>query len=201
MAQYLAKDLMDTLSKSVLSTAKRVTFGPGDHVVHAVTPVSHFYILSKGTVKLIYEDDSARPLIIDLYHAGDFFGEMEMLGMKTDDRSIVALTDCELYQFTKEQFFQMWSHCSEFSKYILYVHCDRLIRSGNDKIHSECMFLREKIFEIIQANLNEASYFMYTKDILAEMAGVSIRSLNRALAELEDLKLIVTSSGTIRLHL
>lgn len=121
--------------------------------------------------------------------------------MKTNDRSIIAITHCEVYQFTKEQFFNLWSNYSEFSRYILSVHCERLIRAGNDKIHSECMFLREKIFRIIQDNLNDNNYFLYTKDVLAEMAGVSLRSLNRTLAELGDLKLVETSLGRIRIYL
>lgn len=202
MAQHIAANFLGTLSKSVLQSAKYLSFSPGDYVIGSLTPapVNYFYILAKGTVKLIYEDASARPLIIDLYHAGDFFGEMEIIGMKTDDRSIVAMTKCEVYQFTREQFFDLWNNCSEFSRYILHVHCERLIRSGNDKIHSECMFLREKVFRIIQDNLNANNYFMYTKDVLAEMAGVSLRSLNRALAELGDLKLVETSAGRIHLY-
>lgn len=63
------------------------------------------------------------------------------------------------------------------------------------------MFLREKIFRIIQDNLNDNNYFLYTKDVLAEMAGVSLRSLNRTLAELGDLKLVETSLGRIRIYL
>ena len=119
--------------------------------------------------------------------------------MQTDDRSIVALTDCELYRFTKEQFIAMWNQYNDVSRYILYVHCERLIRAGDDKIRSENVFLRDKVFRIIQENLNSANYFLYTKDVLAEMSGTSIRSLNRALAELKEAKLISLSSG-IRLN-
>ena len=201
MAKHIAANLFEALSKSVLQSAKHLSFSPGDYLVSPFMTASHFYILSKGTVKLIYEDASARPLIIDLYHAGDFFGEMEAIGMKTGDRSIVALTSCEVYQFTRKQFLDLWNNCSEFSRYILYVHCERLIRSGNDKINSECMFLREKVFRIIQNNLNDKNYFMYTKDVLAEMAGVSLRSLNRTLVELGELKLVETSAGRIHLYL
>ena len=103
------------------------------------------------------------------------------------------------YRFTKEQFHHMWSTNSEMSMYILTVHCERLLRSGDDKIDSECMFLREKVFRLIQQNLNDQNYFLYTKDILAEMAGVSVRSLNRSLSELKELRLISVASGAIRL--
>lgn len=200
MRQHIAQTMLNTIPKELLATARYLKYAPGEFIKQSGSSFCHFCILAKGTAKLIYDDSENPPLIIDLYHTGDFFGEMEAIGMQTDDRSIVALTDCELYRFTKEQFLEMWNTCSDLSRYILYVHCERLIRSGDDMIRSESVFLRDKVFRIIQENLNEANYFLYTKDVLAEMAGTSIRSLNRALSELKDAKLISLSSG-IRLKL
>ena len=200
MRQHIAQTMLNTIPKELLATARYLKYAPGEFIKQSGSSFCHFCILAKGTAKLIYDDSENPPLIIDLYHTGDFFGEMEAIGMQTDDRSIVALTDCELYRFTKEQFLEMWNTCSDLSRYILYVHCERLIRSGDDMIRSESVFLRDKVFRIIQENLNDANYFLYTKDLLAEMAGTSIRSLNRALSELKDAKLISLSSG-IRLKL
>ena len=200
MRQHIAQTMLNTIPKELLATARYLKYAPGEFIKQSGSSFCHFCILAKGTAKLTYDDSENPPLIIDLYHTGDFFGEMEAIGMQTDDRSIVALTDCELYRFTKEQFLEMWNTCSDLSRYILYVHCERLIRSGDDMIRSESVFLRDKVFRIIQENLNDANYFLYTKDVLAEMAGTSIRSLNRALSELKDAKLISLSSG-IRLKL
>ncbi len=201
MKQHIGATLLSTIDRNLLTMSTRRHYERGDFLKRAGEPFNSFCILESGTVKLIYEDAELPSVIIDLYHAGDFFGEMEAIKMRTEDRSIIALTPCELYEFTSEQFFLLWNTCNAFSRYIFSVVCDRLLRSGNDKIHTECMVLREKVFRIIQENLSESNYFLYTKDILAEMAGTSIRSLNRALAELKELKLISISSGTIRLRL
>ena len=198
--QHSGASFLNTIPAAFLAAATVLHFAPGDYIKRAGDDFDHFCILKQGSCKLVYETDSTS-LIIDLYHEGDFFGEMEAIGMQTSDRSLIALTACEVYRFTREQFHHMWSSCSDVSMYILTVHCERLMRSGNDKIDSECMFLREKVFRLIQQNLNEQNYFMYTKDILAEMAGVSMRSLNRSLAELKQLRLISITSGAIRLHI
>jgi len=174
---------------------------PGDVVTSVNQPAKHFYVLNKGSAKLLYEEANAKSVILDIYHQGDFFGEMEMIGLSTDDRTIIALTHCELYQITKEQFLLLYETCPEFSLSILRVHCERLLRAGDSQVNAECMFLREKVFRLIQDNLNEHGYFVYTKTVLAEMAGVSIRSLNRSLSELEAKELIVVSNGTIRLDI
>ena len=198
--QHSGASFLHTIPQEFLNDAVVLHFGPGEYIKRAGDDFDRFCILQKGSCKLVYESDNTS-LIIDLYHAGDFFGEMEAIGMQTTDRSLIALTECEVLCFTKEQFRHMWSTCSDMSMYIFTVHCERLMRSGNDKIDSECMFLREKVFRLIQQNLNEQNYFMYTKDILAEMAGVSMRSLNRSLSELKQLRLISISSGAIRLQI
>ena len=198
--QHMGASFLHTIPQEFLQQAQQRRFAPGEYIKRAGDSFDHFCILKKGSCKLVYESENTS-LIIDLYHAGDFFGEMEAIGMQTVDRSLIALTECDVYQFTKEQFHHMWSTCSDVSMYILTVHCERLMRSGNDKIDSECMFLREKVFRLIQQNLNEQNYFLYTKDVLAEMAGVSLRSLNRSLSELKQLRLISITSGAIRLQL
>lgn len=198
--QHSGASFLNTIPRAFLDSAKLLHFAPGEYIKRAGDAFDHFCILSKGSCKLVYESDNTS-LIIDIYHVGDFFGEMEAIGMQTSDRSLIALNECEVYQFTKEQFHHMWSSCSDVSMYILTVHCKRLLSSGNDKIDSECMFLREKVFRLIQQNLNEQNYFLYTKDILAEMAGVSMRSLNRSLSELKQMRLISITSGAIRLQI
>ena len=201
MKQHIAETLLATIPQRYLETANTVTYQPGDCIKRAGESFCNFCILAEGTAKLLYDNASGSPLIIDLYHKGDFFGEMEAIGMNTEDRSIIAMTVCRVYQFTQQQFLDMWNECSDVSRYILYVHCERLIREGDDMIHADSLCLREKVFRIIQENLSEKNYFLYTKDVLAEMAGASIRSLNRVLAELKELELVILSAGRIRLKL
>lgn len=191
--------LLQTIPPERLAAAVPVTKGPGEYITQASVPVEHFYILQSGCAKLIHDIPEGGPVIIDLYHEGDFLGEMEMVGLSYSDRSIIAMTPCTLYRFTKEQFLWLWTHCSAFSLAILRVHCDRLLKAGDNKVNAERLVLREKILLILQEHLNEKGYFPYTKDILAELAGISIRSLNRTLAAMEECGLIRVSKGTIRL--
>ncbi len=173
----------------------------GEAITTTLQPAQYFYVLKEGVAKLIYEEANTKAIILDIFHADDFFGEMEILGLSYYDRSIIALTDCELYKITKEQFIDLHENHPVFSLHILRVLCERLLQSGDSKINAEFMFLRDKVFRLIQDNLDEKGRFLYSKDVLAEMAGVSIRSLNRSLAELQDKKLIVVTSGSIHLDM
>ena len=199
MNQAATSPVIETILTETKGRFDALFLLPGQYLICANEPVNFFYILIRGSAKLIHEDANENPLIIDIYHSGDFFGEMEMIGIVTEDRSIIALTQCEVLRFTREQFFALWRGNTAFSEWVLKVHCERMLRAGDDKVNADRTMLRGRIFRIIQANLNERGYFIYTKQILAEMVGISIRSLNRTLKELENDRLVLLSSGTIRL--
>lgn len=193
--------ILDVIPQHMLSEAETVRYQPGEYLIRPDETVKSFYVLSSGSAKLVHENSNTERIIIDIYHAGDFFGEMEMVDCLTTGRSIIALNECGVYRFNRAQFFALWSSTPAFSEWILRVHCDRLLRAGDDKVYAERAVLREKVFRIIQQHINPRGCFLYTKQTLAEMSGVSVRSLNRTLKELETDKLITVSGGTIRLHM
>lgn len=201
MNLHADKNIIEAIPGEISDISERLSIPAGQYIIRANEPINFFYILINGSAKLIHDDVNESPLIIDIYHSGDFFGEMEMVGLVTKDRSILAMTQCEVLRFSREQFFKLWNESSSFSQWLLYVHCERLLRAGEDKINSDRTMLRGRVFRIIQANLNDKGYFLYTKQILAEMVGISMRSLNRTLKELETDRFIILSSGTIRLYI
>ena len=74
------------LSPDLLAQAQVIRKAPGEYVTQAGIPVEHFYLMRSGLAKLIYDPSDGDPLILDLYHEGDFFGEMEMVGVGYSDR-------------------------------------------------------------------------------------------------------------------
>ncbi len=193
--------ILDSIPPEYLNASEHVQFGAGAYITSPDEQVKSFYILISGSAKLVYEGTKGEHLILDIYHSGDFFGEMEMIGLKTSDRAIVALSPCEAYRFSRRQFFDLWNGAGDFSALVLYVLSNRLLSAGDDKVYAEQTVLREKVFRIIQNNINSRGCFLYTKAILAEMAGVSTRSLNRTLKELIEAGLITQVNSTIRLHI
>ncbi len=195
MDTNISKILYDAIVKN----SKQIHVAAGEYIVRESIPVQHFYFLVHGNIKLVYENTFGESLIIDIYHSGDFFGEMEMIDVKTKSRNLIALTDCHLCVLTRKAFFTLWKFDDNFSLWVLEKLCNRLNKAGDEKFWSEQTKLREKIFHIVKINANDHGYFIYTKHILAELSGISIRSLNRTLKELEVDGRIMVSAGTIRL--
>ncbi|HZK29070.1 MAG TPA: Crp/Fnr family transcriptional regulator [Clostridia bacterium] len=190
---------LDNLPNNIVEQGRRLMFSPCEVIWRESQAFEYFYIIQQGSVKLTHEDEIANSLIIDIYHPGDFFGEIQMAGLKTSSRMITSLTNCEILRFTKQQFQTLWHDCPPFSIAVFRVLCQRMSRSGDDKAFSERAFLRHRVYRIIKANLNSSGYFRYDKEILREIACVSLRSLNRSLKELENDRLIELDRGTIKL--
>jgi hypothetical protein len=77
---------------------------------------------------------------------------------------------------------------------ILRVHCDRLLRAGDSQIKRECLFLREKVFRLIQDNSRARLFFIFTKTVLAKWRAFHPQ-FDRPLSELEAKELIVVSTA------
>lgn len=189
--------LNDILSQ-IAGQGIRISFLPGEVVWVEAEDFQYFYILEEGSVELSYLDDEGERLIIDIYHAGDFFGAVQMAGLTTKNRTVTALTHCSLYRFTPEQFSDFWDSCPGFSRAVFQVICQRLIRSGDEKACNERLFLRQRVMRVVRENLNESGYFRYGKDVLRGMVGSSTRSLNRTLLDLAESGEILYESGTIK---
>ena len=87
--QHRGASFLHTIPKAFLDEAVMLHFSAGEYIKRAGDSFDHFCILNKGSCKLVYESENTS-LIIDLYHKGDFFGEMEAIGMQTTDRSLIA---------------------------------------------------------------------------------------------------------------
>ena len=191
--------LIEMIPPAALEAAGRLFADPGETILRADAPASHFYLLEAGSAKLVCEPIDSPPLIIDIYHAGDFFGEMEMVGLEIKDRSVVALTACELLCFTRDQFFHLWDQERAFSRTILAVHCRRLLAAGDDKVYTDGTLLSQRVLRVIHGHTSPGGWFLYTKQILAELTGISGSSRNRTLKALQLVGLIALQAGAIRM--
>lgn len=189
----------EDMSEEMAGKGELIQLPPGSVVWIESDEDKRFYVIREGSVELSYEDYEGERLIIDIYHAGEFFGEIQMAGLETRNRMITSLTYCELICFTKPQFWKFWDKEKGFSKTIFEMLCKRLIRSGDEKAFCDRVFLRQRVLKIIAENVNEVGYFLYNKDVLRGLSGVSIRSLNRTLHDLAESGAILYEQGAIKL--
>ena len=107
--QFLAKvPLLASLSPQMLSrlaaqvSEKKV---PKDTMLFAKDePGDSMFIIVDGQVKIVLYSMSGRELVLTVFRAGEFFGEMALLDEHDRSATAVTLTDCTLLTLRRSQF-------------------------------------------------------------------------------------------------
>lgn len=90
---------------AVLASAMNpVKVGPGDVVVRQGEPGTSLYVVRRGELEVLVEDESHKVRRVALLGPGEYFGEIALLERVPRTATVRALTECELFALSKEDF-------------------------------------------------------------------------------------------------
>jgi len=68
----------------LLDHARRCRYAAGSTLIHRDSPGDRLYLIIRGSVSVIQDDEDGRELVMDYLNPGDFIGEM---GLFAEDRN------------------------------------------------------------------------------------------------------------------
>ncbi|WP_281890210.1 Crp/Fnr family transcriptional regulator [Paenibacillus sp. YYML68] len=158
-----------------------------------------FFLVHSGVVK-VYRIDNAKEIILSLFHAGDYFGEMALM-QKGLQRSATAetLDNCSIFTLVRSEFHQFMERSPKLCMRLLEVTMERL-RKTNEQIY-DLTFLdvRSRIIKTIfrlaeqygQLKPNGILINMkLTHQQLANLVGTVRESVTKVLQELQEDRII-----------
>lgn len=86
----------------VLAALKLVRTRPGDTIVSQGDEGTSFFVLARGTVRVVRRDDAGRDHELAKLHDGAIFGEMALVNAQPRSASVIAQSDCDLLEFDRE---------------------------------------------------------------------------------------------------
>jgi|SRR5882757_8068827 len=105
-----------TLDKPIIhdfmAAAHHRRYGGKHTVIHAGDTPQRLYLIVRGSVSVLMEDDSGREMVLSYLNAGDFFGEMCLFPeeplcasiVRTRSPSLIAEIGCEAFHaFSRKQ--------------------------------------------------------------------------------------------------
>ncbi len=108
----------------------------GDEIVRQGEAGDAFYVIVEGEVGVVLRDKDLQENEIVQLGAGNFFGEMSLLGEGTRMATVRALTDCRLLQVPQEQFDLIERQFPQLQQVIVEGYHKRMI----DVVLSSLMF-------------------------------------------------------------
>ncbi len=98
--QPLLQLLDDEEANKLLASARLLHFGRGEKVLQEGEPGESMFILLSGQAAVLVRSGDHETLVATL-HPGDYCGEMSLLTGEPRSATIVARTDCELWEIDK----------------------------------------------------------------------------------------------------
>lgn len=181
-----------------------INYQSGDIIIKQGSYVSQILFLKSGFVKIVIEGINKRNTILKLIGAGNFIA-LPVLGNPTVyPYSVVGVTDSKVCNIRKETIVEICQSNIAFNNYLLnwfssdYTFLYHRIsilstRNNHGKLASALLYLTQKNFK--DKNILEK---ISRKD-LAELASISVESVNKILMELKYDKIIRIEDKTIRI--
>ena len=172
-------------------------------------PNKYVYLLKEGCLQIAVMNDDGKEVIKYLVKPGDFFGEIQLLGVPESDKDYaIALEDSVTY-FADVGQMQQWMNTNPNFRTKIYKQIGERVRRAEDRFLSMnfkdahariCSFLTELAYDF--GKLTEKGYEIknfLTNDDIAKLTATSRQTVSSTLNLLRDQKLIGYNSDVIKI--
>ena len=80
--------IMDT------EVTETVRFLPGETIISSQRSVDYLYLMRQGKAKICLTHENGKLSIIEFIGSGEYLGELTFLGIETQPKDVIALTEC-----------------------------------------------------------------------------------------------------------
>ena len=189
---HLTKDDLHFLMKS----KRQIKFRPGETVLKQNTPLTHIICIRSGLAKVVSEGPKGKNLILQIIKENNIFTGGGAIINDFRHFSVIAVTDLDCCFIDTTKLFELLTVNSSFAIELL-KHCNTqhlkmlgtLINLTHKympgRVADTLLYLKNQVFS------SNPYRFVFTKQELADMSGMTKESFIRNLKELEE-------SGIIR---
>lgn len=188
-------DTLATRLKSVVFKRNQVIFLKND-------PGEALYLIESGRVKISILNSEGKDLIINIYGAGEVFGEMSVFDGLPRSAAATALTSVEAWSLSRMAFQQLLAEVPGLAASVINLLSRRLRFTTEQTEMLGLLGAYERVsLKLLQLIPSEAANGPYTINLsqqeLAAMLGLSREWLNKVLKSFADQGLVKVEWGKI----
>lgn len=139
-------------------------------------------VIKEGFVKCCHSEENGKDFIFEFLGKGEIVGELEAIRGVKCLCSVEAAIDVQAYTFSTS-FFKSLLNESRFSNILLDELAERMINTSNKAAYQQLYTVKYGLSKLL--DLQNKQGIELSKADMASYLGVDIRSLNRALKELD----------------
>ena len=181
------RDLDPDAVEQLCRYARHMSLKRGATIFSKGDPGNSLFAVINGTVKISISSPDGRNAILNLFNAGDLFGEMAVLDGQERSADAIANTNCEIFVIDRREFLPFLRSQPELAIRIIELLCARL-RWTSDQV--EQVILQDLPGRLAGALLGltekrklepQSRTIAITQQEISEMVGMTRESINKQL--------------------
>lgn len=187
--------------RELAAAVRRRVFRAGEVIFHRDDPGQVLYVIRTGRVKICLTGPEGQEIVLALFGAGDYFGELALLDGQPRSASAVAVEPTEALALQRSDFIHAVERHPRIAISVLHVLAQRLRQT--DSMVEDLLFLdvhgrvAKKLLELAETHGAPTKEgirieLRLTQGELASMVGASRESVNKVMGYFTDKGLVST---------
>ncbi len=184
------KTLVENAPEHIKSEFMYKKYQKDNSILQADEENEYLYILTSGSAEVYRQSYLGALLSLYVNDTYSFFGELEIFNKEIKTHSVIARTSCEVITIHKKIVYDWMKADFDVSLYIIEQLSAKLIQISNKASKLSLLTIKERILTSIYSHYKIGDLDKLTKQKLSNEVCAPIRSVNRAIAECIDEKII-----------
>ncbi|MGL4606701.1 MAG: Crp/Fnr family transcriptional regulator [Eubacteriaceae bacterium] len=191
------KQCLEHCDPTIAKHFETISIKPNQSIMEQNEKHPHTYIITEGFVRIFQEDLRGEPLLYSILDSWDFIGEMEAIAETKALCNVTAAGNCQLIRLKKELFLEWLTKDPRFNFCVMNRLCTKHSDTMNMSYNNIKYPIERRLLLILQREAPTKSF--PSKDILVDLLGTNIRSLNRAIRSLCAKGIAISNKGKLEI--
>jgi CRP-like cAMP-binding protein len=183
--------------------AKLISLNHDEVLCYEGDKATDYFQVYSGSVKMYSLSANGQEFIQGIFNAGESFGEPALIGKFPYPGSVSAIEPSEVWKLSGERFFEMLKENFELHLRMDEVLCQRLryksmVLSEISSYEPEHRILSLLKYYKTKTGSNESVLIPYTRQQLADMSGLRVETVIRAVKKMEKEKKLTLEGRKIK---
>jgi len=192
-----------------ISSSSILDYRRGQIIYNEDQPATNIYLVMEGKVKVLRMAHDGRPVVVDIYHNDEFFGESAILNLPARNEQAIAMENTRLMAWTTAEIEEMVAKRPRLAIALLQMFVQRSIEFGCriesfavDNIVRRLAHALIRFSERLGQNTEDGSVQMmpFTHELLSQYVGTSREIVTHYMNQLRRLGYLRYSRKGIYLH-
>lgn len=159
------------------------SFEKGDNILTQNEISTKIMLIKSGITKCYFVEENDKEYIVEFLGKGEIIGEIEVIKNVPCLCSIEAITEVTVYSMSIPYFQSLIKNDLTLNNLLLDVFAERIVNTSSRASYQQLHTTEHTLSQLLEVKSKEMEI---SKEDMAAYLGITLRSLNRALKELQE---------------